>query len=153
MDCVTDWFKCELDFILSSMGRQYRRCCNGNTSKKGGKASFLQGLKLDFDHLLDFSPSADAFRELAPLFTIKSILDRRLTQPAQQVCFASFEKRSIVLKIVCSNRSKIDTLFREKNICARFRSKYSNIGLQFTNKYPRILFQQMLGKEDSNVDD
>lgn len=64
------------------MGRQYRRCCNGNTSKKGGKASFLQGLKLDFDHLLDFSPSADAFRELAPLFTIKSIPDRRLTQPA-----------------------------------------------------------------------
>lgn len=67
------------------MGRQYRRCCNGNTSKKGGKASFLQGLKLDFDHLLDFSPSADAFRELAPLFTIKSILDRRLTQPAASV--------------------------------------------------------------------
>lgn len=52
MDCVIDWFKCELDFIRVRWGGSIDGVV---TRTRARRASFLQGIKFDSDSLLDFS--------------------------------------------------------------------------------------------------
>lgn len=109
MDCVIDWFKCELDFIRVRWGGSI----DGVVARtRARRASFLQGIKFDSDSLLDFSLPLATFassRQLPRknLFWIAIQTSDRYTLRYWNInsSYMSFSK--ISCKIFCTSKSMI----------------------------------------------